>query len=816
METGGILNASDYRSFFHVATGVQPYDYQLDIATGGLPDLLEVPTGAGKSAAVVLGWLWRRVGTPDPTVWASTPRQLAVAMPMRTLVDQLAEQVVGWLENLDLADRVDLHVVMGGKFGSQRAWRIDMHRPSIVIGTTDTIVSKGLFRAYGASRASYPIDFALIGNGTHIVLDELQLAPQTCVTLRQLNGFAAIFGTTEPSGLTCMSATVIPQLLDTVDNPWLPAEARIIQLDPAQVEGELARRLAAQREIRPAAVESGNYPALAKLISANHLSGTRTLAIFNSVDAALAVTTALDRLKPAAPVVLLHSRFRPPDRAAAVTQAVAEVDPDGPGVIVISTQVVEAGVDITSRTLFIEAAPWTSVIQRIGRCNRFAETTDARVYWCAPMRPAPYEAVDVAASVAALTALEGSAVTVPDLLSIAVDQSRPDPHVLRRKDFVDLFDTTPDLSGNDLDVGRYIRDADDLDASVAWLQLDGIPQLRGRNQLPGLDERCPVPLRLASELAKDRQLWRYDPENDRWFRHLTSSARIRPGEVMLLNAADGGYLPRFGLMPKSTTPVTALTADADPLDSIQGASTEDAGADEGAVDALTWELLDDHLAETAVQARALLDTLNPDLAASYREAIIEAARLHDIGKAFEPWQAALRSLGGDQAPDAEPVYAKSPVDGRLELPDHPGFRHEVMTALILRSHPDLAQTDASLLPLVRYLAAAHHGRVRVQGRNTLVEKVSGSKRSSEAAAPQLLGLREGDTASLRSYLGFPASELPIDLDEFRLGGTESWTREALRLLDELGPFRLAYLEAVVRIADWRASAHVSIPEGRPQ
>jgi CRISPR-associated endonuclease/helicase Cas3 len=37
-------------------------------------------------------------------------------------------------------------------------------------------------------------------------------------------------------------------------------------------------------------------------------------------------------------------------------------------------------------------------------------------------------------------------------------------------------------------------------------------------------------------------------------------------------------------------------------------------------------------------------------------------------------------------------------------------------------------------------------------------------------------------------------------------GAGSWTESALRLRDELGPFRLAYLEMLLRIADETASA----------
>jgi len=37
-------------------------------------------------------------------------------------------------------------------------------------------------------------------------------------------------------------------------------------------------------------------------------------------------------------------------------------------------------------------------------------------------------------------------------------------------------------------------------------------------------------------------------------------------------------------------------------------------------------------------------------------------------------------------------------------------------------------------------------------------------------------------------------------------GRQSWSARTQALLAEHGPFRLAYLEALVRMADWRASA----------
>ena len=50
-----------FESLFRDATGYEPYPYQVAVATTGtLPSVLSVPTGMGKTAAVLMAWLWRR------------------------------------------------------------------------------------------------------------------------------------------------------------------------------------------------------------------------------------------------------------------------------------------------------------------------------------------------------------------------------------------------------------------------------------------------------------------------------------------------------------------------------------------------------------------------------------------------------------------------------------------------------------------------------------------------------------------------------------------------------------------------------------
>src|SRR5713226_258901 len=64
----GLEAAALFEGFVRQATSHTPYDYQRRLAMDGFPELLRIPTGAGKTLAVALGWLFRRRLHPDPGV----------------------------------------------------------------------------------------------------------------------------------------------------------------------------------------------------------------------------------------------------------------------------------------------------------------------------------------------------------------------------------------------------------------------------------------------------------------------------------------------------------------------------------------------------------------------------------------------------------------------------------------------------------------------------------------------------------------------------------------------------------------------------
>jgi CRISPR-associated endonuclease/helicase Cas3 len=527
--------------------------------------------------------------------------------------------------------------------------------------------------------------------------------------------------------------------------------------------------------------------------------------VLNTVEAARAVHRVL-RGGPAE-CTLLHSRFRGVERAALMAEVTGRPD----GRIVVATQVVEAGIDLSAAVLITEAAPWPSLVQRAGRCNRTGRVQDAELWWVPPDKPLPYEQAEIDASAAELSRLEDRAVTGEDLLACDVYVSETPVAVLRRSDFTALFDTSPDLSGADVDIAPYVRDADDLDAQLAWATWtaesgSGAPPVEAR--APGAEFRCRVPVGKVDALARDVPVWRLDQVLGRWTR-VNTQARARPGEILLISAADGGYDPVTGFDPAARLPVPGSPSLDQAIDPAAG--TEDPyRSDSSSVAQHDWMRLDQHSEDVRAQATALLAALGPELPDGAALSVVTAAYLHDVGKSHRTWQDALCRLAPAERKgeiDAGRPWAKSGSSEPLRFDRGGAFRHELASLLLLDGPLRDLLADAPDADLARYLVLAHHGKLRVQVRDPgdLAVLAEG-----EADDNRLLGLERGSTVDIPPLLGQPAVQLTVDLDQFQLGGDRSWTRTALGLRDRYGPFILAYLETVVRIADWRASAGAEV------
>src|ERR1035441_3381186 len=182
------MKSPSFDRFFSGATGHEPFDYQRRLAGGDSgaacrSHIIDIPTGLGKTAAVVLAWLWNRIELKR----ADWPRRLAYCLPMRTLVEQTAKNGAEWLKRHGLLEAVGLHILMGGEEADD--WEIDPERTAILIGTQDMLLSRALNRGYGMSRYRWPMPFGLLNNDCLWVLDETQLMGPGLATACQLEAF---------------------------------------------------------------------------------------------------------------------------------------------------------------------------------------------------------------------------------------------------------------------------------------------------------------------------------------------------------------------------------------------------------------------------------------------------------------------------------------------------------------------------------------------------------------------------------------------------------------------------------------------------
>ncbi len=813
-----LTTCASFDEFFEAGTGYRPHLFQRRFADDHeIPSLVKIPTGLGKTAMAVLGWLWRR-RFAEEAVRQATPRRLVYCLPMRVLVEQTRNEARRWLEQLGMAADVGVHVLMGGE--ESDAWDLYPERDAILIGTQDMLLSRTLNRGYGMTRSRWPMAFGLLHNDSLWVFDEVQLMGAGVATSAQLEGLRSTLGDVFGSVRSVwMSATLEREWLRTVD--FDPSCRSVLDLqedlqenaDPASL---VRQKYEAAKRLNSAPSSGGTD--LADSILEEHAPGTLTLAILNTVERARTVYKVLSgRIagRPDPPeALLLHSRFRSPDREKKVHTLLSNLPPAGR--VVVSTQVVEAGIDISARTLFTELAPWASLVQRFGRCNRRGEYSEppGQVFWVdldSRRDAAPYlpEGLDRARaelerrSEVSLKGLDGAPVAMPF----------EHTHVLRRKDFVELFDTTPDLAGNDLDIDRFVRDTDDSDVRVFWRALGG-QRPTPEEHLPSREELCPAPIGgfrkfVDSVRRSGAQVYRRNFLERRW--DPVGRGLIAPGQVYLVDSKAGGYSQDSGwngqpargekdavpVLPPAAPPSDDGT-EADPLSQSGG----------------TWQTIAAHTDSVWRELGALLAQLR-GLAPTERAALEHAARWHDWGKAHPAFEAKLRPEALEQARailDGQPA-AKAPkaawTKGRNQHPSHRSkFRHELASALGFLQL-NAPSPSSHLRDLAAYLVAAHHGKVRLSIRSLPGERNPGDGRRFAR------GVWDGDELpAVALGGGISAPGVTLSLEPMELGlcehtpfaGQPSWAERMLRLRDTIGPCRLAFLEAVLRAADMRASS----------
>ncbi len=257
-------------------------------------------------------------------------------------------------------------------------------RGDLIFATIDQSLSSALAVPYSLSPGRANLNSGAVFS-SYLVFDEFHLFPvaenraegaltTTLQLLTKLQGIVPF---------VLMTATFSSTMLDELAGR-LGAEVVTVPLDEYRmIAGSGGKEQRRRRfHVHPTAINADEIWNAHK---------ARSIAVCNQVARAQSLYEALRELAKGTPteVMLLHSRFTPDDRKYKEDRIRVEFGKDADhrhSQILVATQVVEVGLDISCEHLHTEIAPANAVLQRAGRCARFpGEYGQVHVY-AAPMR----------------------------------------------------------------------------------------------------------------------------------------------------------------------------------------------------------------------------------------------------------------------------------------------------------------------------------------------------------------------------------------------------------------------------------------------
>jgi CRISPR-associated endonuclease/helicase Cas3 len=910
------LDASEFPAVFAAVHGVPPFPWQCRLVDrlaggGGWPEALNLPTGAGKTAAIDAA-LFHLALQAGGEAGRQAPVRIAFVVDRRIIVDAAAVRADSISHALRhatgdgplarMAARLQLLAGPGappvmvarlrGGLPREEDWARSPGQPTILCSTVDQVGSRLLFRGYGISDSMKPVHAGLLGADCLLLLDEAHLAAPFVQTLRRIAAYRAPpWCEASPAtwGFVSLSATQSatgPRFtLEAADRAHPILKARLeapkravlrglpVQAGTPQHATEFAR--AARQMLRP-----GQASVIAVVVN--------RVALARAVFEELAGTEA--------DLLLLTGRIRGLDRDALLAEHGATMlmgaARGARPLIVVATQTIEAGADFDFDALVTQAAPLDSLRQRFGRLNRAGRAIDAEAVIIAAKDEIAARADDPVygdrtkktwdwlqaaagkppkngeASVDfGIAALEHRLAAEPDV-GAALSSQTPQAPILRPTDMLLLSWTAP-IPAVDPAIAAFLHGpkAGPADVSIVWRADIAEATLDKASEWialapPHAGETLSVPLwaarawlgrdaRSASETA-DIEGAPAETDDDGAMRRalrwagadapatgVVAAEQLRPGDVIIVPASYGGC-DAFGWHPASDVPVADLgdergerrrsirrlypggpdwsraatilspeagldgtetlvaLAEAGLIPQARGwrlfrpdayagvvllgpgrdgwaATTEDDAAGSVAAEAISLAVhTEDVVAKAGAYAAAA--GLSIELASDIRL----AARLHDAGKADTRFQTLL--AGGDRLLAAlrvgEPL-AKSGLEltrtnvatarRKAGLPDR--WRHEAQSVMRAMADPQFAQAYDP--ELVLWLIGTHHGH----GRPLFPH--DDPREPADAPGPQRLDF------------------------QFR---EQDWPQIFERLKARYGVWELARLEAVLRLADHRASA----------
>jgi CRISPR-associated endonuclease/helicase Cas3 len=375
-DDGKPFDEAHYEEFFARLTGKKSYPYQTKLARKLLQGeslVLRAPTGSGKTWATVAPFIYSCVTRNK------LADRLIYALPLRALASNLYDSTEAKFKKVtefkgricrsakNRRYRAEDPFYLGLQMGGQQD--DPFFEGDVTFTTIDQLLSAYLFAPVslparvGNIGAGALIGSLLVFDEVHLLDSERSLAT-TIEMLFRLNGLAQF---------VLMTATMPDSVMEWLANKL---SATAISLTADEVR-QLPSHATKQRKF-----EWRSEPLNAEDIVGEHKN--RTIAIVNTVGRAQALFREVHEKVTGWPnppqVFLLHARFFPKDRQNWEAKLADYFGPDATNgnAILISTQVVEAGIDISADVLLSELAPLNSLLQRAGRVARYWNRSTGR------------------------------------------------------------------------------------------------------------------------------------------------------------------------------------------------------------------------------------------------------------------------------------------------------------------------------------------------------------------------------------------------------------------------------------------------------
>jgi len=359
-----------FREMFEEFTGFSPYKYQencFNYISNCRSIILQAPTGSGKTLASILPFLfnWIQWKNGDQIV-NKFPRKLIYSLPLRALANSLYKDVSEMMEKYEFIEKPKI-TLQTGEYSDDIFFEGD-----IIFTTIDQTLSNIL-----SIPLSLPNKLSNINAGavlsSYLVFDEFHLLePQKSLStsLIILNKIKNIIP------FCLMTATLTELFLDKISS--------MLNCKKIQIDKDDYQNFTFIKENQKRVLNALDEEITAEKIMTLHQN--KTIIICNTVGScsqkAKDVMEILEKDNNRTKLICLHSQFFSQDRKKKEEEILEYFGKysNYKNAILITTQIIEVGLDISCDTMLTEVSPINSFLQRVGRSARWGGQSSIYVF----------------------------------------------------------------------------------------------------------------------------------------------------------------------------------------------------------------------------------------------------------------------------------------------------------------------------------------------------------------------------------------------------------------------------------------------------